>query len=108
MQDAVLGQALDRGHPLPGRLRGRQRAGGDRAPADEHRAGAAGSLAAAELGAGHPEIVAEHLQQAPVPGGQDLALGAVDDDRELHLFARFSCSRQRPLPAVWYGPALSR
>ncbi len=104
VQDAVLGQPLDGRHPLPGGLGRGQRAGLDGAAAEQHRAGAADALAAAELGAGHPEIIAEHLEQAPVRAARDPAPGAVDDDRELHRFACFRRSLRRWPSAGWYAP----
>ena len=99
VQDAVFGQALDRRHPLACGGGGRRRAGRHGAAADQHRAGPAGALAAAELGAGQPEVVPEHRQQAAVPGVPDLAPGTVDDDRDLHQRTCLRARGRRP-PSV--------
>ena len=53
-------------------------AGADRRAVDQHRAGAAAALAAAVLGAGQAEVVAEHAQQVPLAIGFDLDRLAVD------------------------------
>ena len=49
-----------------------------------HGAGAAQRGAAAELGAGHAEYVAQHPEQRRVVIDIDPMVGAVDFDRELH------------------------
>ena len=78
VQLAVLLEALDGG----------DLAGGDRAElgdararrraVDQHRAGAATALAAAVLGAGQAEVVAEHAEQRPIAIGVDADRLAVD------------------------------
>ena len=57
---------------------------GHRAAADQHRAGAAGALAAAELRAGDAQVIPQHLEQAPAVVRRHRPLGAVDDDRYCH------------------------
>ena len=56
MQQAVLGETLDRGDPLPGRVRGGQLAGLHGPAADQDRARAAGAFAAAALRAGQAQV----------------------------------------------------
>ena len=45
---------------------------------DQHRAGAATALAAAVLGAGQAEVVAQHAEQRPIAIGVDADRLAVD------------------------------
>src|SRR4051794_16653561 len=59
----VGGQALDGGHRLAGDLRHLRLAGEGALAVDVHHAGAAQPGAAAELGAGELEILADHPQQ---------------------------------------------
>ena len=51
---------------------------------DEHEAGPAGPDAAAELGAGQAEVLAEHPQQRLGGVGLDGVGHTVDGERELH------------------------
>jgi hypothetical protein len=94
MQQAVLGQALDRRDPLASDLGRRRGARGHRAPADQHGAGAARAFAAAQLRAGDSQILPEHLEQAAAAVGRYLPLRAIDGDRERHWGLLFSPGRQ--------------
>jgi len=60
------GQAFNGGDAGPGQCPDLQRARRRRCAADVHRAGAADADAAAVLGAGQPEVVAQHPQQRRV------------------------------------------
>src|SRR5258708_28878164 len=60
---AVGRKSLDGGDRLALDQRDRHGAGAHRLPIDVHRAGPAGGDAAAELGAGHLEVLAQHPQQ---------------------------------------------
>ena len=71
VEQAVLGEALSRGHPLPVGVGGAELARGDGAAADQDRARAAGALPAAQLGAGDAELIAQHGQQGRVAGLAD-------------------------------------
>src|SRR5258708_795385 len=97
MQEAVLGQALDRRDPLAGRLGRRRDARGHRAPSDQHGAGSAGALAAAELRAREAQVIPEHFEQAAAIVGRDRVLDAVDDDPDLH---RAASPARRSAPAL--------
>src|SRR5262245_39277664 len=72
------GQPLDRGHLAAVGLHGQRDAGADVPAVDLDRAGAAGSLVAALLGADEVESVPQHLQQGPVGRRCHLHLLAVD------------------------------
>src|SRR3954470_24846255 len=64
MQLVLVGQPLDRADLVPGR-RDRQREAGEHPPpVDPHRAGPAGALVAALLGAGEIQVLAQRVQQA--------------------------------------------
>ena len=52
----------------------------DRLAVDQHGAGAAPALAAAVLGAGQAEVVAQHPEQRPLFLGADADLGPVDPE----------------------------
>ena len=72
MEHAPCGQALDGDHLPPVGLVGQHQAGVDRLAVEQHRAGAALPGAAAVLGAGEADIVADDLQQGAAacrPGG---------------------------------------
>src|SRR6202034_1652589 len=84
VQQAVLGQPLDRRDPLASDLGRRGGARRHRAPADQHSAGAARALAAAQLGAGDAEILPDPLEQAAAAVGHYLPLHTIDSDRERH------------------------
>ena len=66
VQPVAAGQALDGDDLLAVDVPHGRRAGAHGLVVDEHRAGAAQGLAAAELGAGEAEVVAQHPQQHPV------------------------------------------
>jgi len=82
MQRAVLGQAFHRRDLVPGGLAGRRGARRHGPEPQQHRAGAAGALAAAQLGPGNAQLLAEHLEQAAFRAGGHLAGDAIDGDRE--------------------------
>ncbi len=77
---AVGRQALDGGDLFPDRVLHRQDAGARRHPVDLHRAGAALGDAAAELGAGQPDLVAQDPEQRRV--GLDVEVVAPSIDGE--------------------------
>ena len=85
MQDAILGQPFDRGDPLPGHAGGLDLARLNRPAANQHRAGAAGPLAAAELGPGQVQVVAQELEEALPFGGICRVIGPVDNECEAHV-----------------------
>ena len=71
---------------LPAARRHRRDAGAQRRAVEVHGAGAALGHAAAELGAGEAEQVAQHPEQRHVGRRVDFALGAVDG--QFHGFSR--------------------
>ncbi len=79
-----VAEALDGGHrgPLadPGHL---GHAGADQLVVQDHVAAPALALGAAELGAGEPQLLPQHVGQALVGRGDDQPLDAVDLDRAL-------------------------
>ena len=72
------GQALDGQDVGAVGLDRQHQAGVDRAPVDEHRAGAALAHDAAFLGAGQADVVAQHFEQRVMDGHVELARAAVD------------------------------
>ena len=66
VQPLAVRQAFDGDDPLAFDRADRRRAGPHRLVVDQHRAGAAEGLAAPELGAGQPEIVAQDPEQHPI------------------------------------------
>jgi hypothetical protein len=85
MQPAVTLEALDGGDPLACRRRERDAARPHRAPVEQHRAGAALPFAAAVLGAGQLQPIAQHGEQALVGRRLDPALRAVDVDQRVDV-----------------------
>src|SRR5216110_2511642 len=79
---AVLGQAFDRGHALAGDRGHGQHAGARRDAVQVDGAGAALGDAAAELGAGEAEGVAQHPQERRVGGDGDRLALAVDGESD--------------------------
>ena len=59
-------------------------AGVDRHPVEQHGAGPAGALAAAELGPGQPEVVAQHAREPPRRIDVELVALAVDVEIDPH------------------------
>src|ERR1041385_5761572 len=78
-------QSLDRRDRVAGSAAERRDARADGAAVEVHRAGTAQRLAAAELGAGEAEHVAQHPQQWHVFVGVDLAGDSVDRERDHRL-----------------------
>src|SRR5215470_8761957 len=84
VQQRAVRQALDGGHPARIALPGGDQARVDDLAVEDHGARAALALAAALLGAGQPEILAQHVEQ-PLPRRHiDRARLAVDLERHLH------------------------
>src|SRR5437016_8951868 len=79
---AVLGEAFDRGHPFAGDGGHGQYAGARRDAVQVDGAGAALGDAAAELGAGEPERVAQHPEERRVGGDVDRFALAVDGEAD--------------------------
>src|SRR2546427_473197 len=79
---AVPGEALDRGHPFAGDGGHGQYAGARRDAVQVDGAGAALGDAAAELGAGEPERVAQHPEERRVGGDVDRFALAVDGEAD--------------------------
>ena len=69
---------------LADRGRRRDAAGADRPAVDVQRAGAALPDAAAELGAGQPDVIADHPEQRRLRVGIDGMHGSVDGQIERH------------------------
>ena len=63
VQLAVLGESLDRDHLCAVVRDGERQAGVDAAAIEQHGAGAALAVVAALLGAGEPELLAQHVEQ---------------------------------------------
>ena len=81
-QGVLPGQPLDGDHVAPGRARQRRQAGADRLPVEQHGAGAAVAGIAADLGAGQPQLAAQHLREPPARCGIDPREAAVDGQFE--------------------------
>ncbi|ORV96089.1 hypothetical protein AWC13_19135 [Mycobacterium kubicae] len=75
---AALGKTLDGGDVRAVMHHRKRQAGVDPPTIDQHRAGTAGSLVAAFLGARQPGAFAQHVQQRGAVVDGDLALLAVD------------------------------
>src|SRR5262249_9186460 len=84
MQHTAARQALDRDDPAPVALTGRDQAGVHRLAVELDGAGAALALAAALLGAGQSQILAQHVEQALPRRDLNRARLAVDLECELH------------------------
>ena len=65
MKLVAVRQSFDGADFLPSRLHREHQAGANRLAFDEHRAGAADAVLAADMGAGLPAIVAHHIGQRP-------------------------------------------
>ncbi len=79
---AALGQAFDRPELRAIGLADRHEAAVDHLAVEDDRAGAALALAAAFLGAGEAEVLAQHVEEAAHAGHGDLARLAVDGEAE--------------------------
>ena len=92
---AVLADAFDGGDFLAGERRDRRDARTHRHAVDMHGAGAALGHAAAELGAGQADQVAQHPEQRHVAGRIDFMLPPVDVEfhRTPRSVGRGSCAR---------------
>ena len=80
MQPTVAGQPFDRRDDMAGGVGDARLAGLDRLAVEEDGARAAFALAAAELGAGQAQLLAQREEQAPIRPGRELPCDAVDDD----------------------------
>ena len=89
-------ERLDGGHLAPFRLHAEQQTGARRVPVDEHRAGAADPVLAAQVGAGQPQAVAQRVGQRHSRLHVELHLGAVDGKGHLgHATLSSACLRHR-------------
>ena len=79
----VAGEALDRRQRAAVAVERELQAGGDGAAVDEDGAGAAFALAAAELGAGQADVVAQHLQGARFDADAGAPFDAVQGEADL-------------------------
>ena len=93
VQQAVLGQAFHRRDLVPGGLTGRGGARCHGPAAQQHRAGAAGALAAAQLRSGDAQLLAEYLEQAAFRPGSYLTGDAIDGDHEPRFHHGFLSTR---------------
>ena len=71
---------------LPGRLHGEHQAGAHRLVVDDHGAGAAHAVLAADMGAGLPAIVADGVDQRFARLDADRVIAAVDVERDVEFF----------------------
>ena len=83
-----FGEALDGAHVAAIDLADGHQAGVHHLAVEEHRAGAALALAAALLGAGQAEVLAQHVEQPAHAGHRDLELDAVDGQVVAHGASR--------------------
>ena len=74
------GHALNRHHLGALGLEGGENTGIDAVPVDDHRAGAALGLVAADLGAGQPQVIAQHLSQKAAGRDVERVRCTVDGD----------------------------
>src|SRR5580704_2092695 len=89
------GQALDRADRLSGGLHREHQAGAHRRAVDQHRAGAAHAVLAADMGAGLAAILADRVHQGAPRLDANRMVAAVDrqHDVDLAAHARFSAAR---------------
>jgi hypothetical protein len=80
MEVAVAWQSLDGADGMAGRVCRADLTGSNRRTIEEHGTGAACTLAAAWLGAGELELLAEHVEQTPIWLGRQLASQPIHDD----------------------------
>jgi hypothetical protein len=85
VQFALVGHALDGGDLLVLRLDAQHQAGADQHAVDDDRAGAAVAGAAAFLGAGQPEAIAQAVEQGLARVGEELGRLAVDVGGDVDL-----------------------
>src|SRR3989442_11743881 len=78
---STIRQPLDRGHGATGGRRGRRDARAHGSTVDVNGAGSADRDAASVLGSGQVQRLAEHPQEWHLGGNVDLALPAVDRER---------------------------
>ena len=78
MQRVVLGEAFDRADLSAVRLHGEHQARAHRLAVDDHRAGAADAVLAADMGAGLPAILADGVGQRTPRLDGDGVRAAVD------------------------------
>ena len=90
VQVALLGQAFDRLDRRPFGLDGQHDAAIHRHAVHQHGAGAAVAVVAAFLGAGQPQVVAEHFQQALPRLAEELGRFAVDRRGDVEFFGHGS------------------
>src|SRR5262249_10206824 len=92
-------QALDGGYRLAGGVLDRDEAGESRLAVHVHGARAALPRAAAVLGAGQAQLLAQHPQQGRIRVSRDGAARTVDGERRIdHLRQNASSSHARPAP----------
>src|SRR5450631_3429911 len=92
-QAAVLTDAFDGSDLLPLATGGEQRTGEHRRAVHEHRAGSAGGIVAAALGAGEAEIAAQHVEQQRARLDGELVGKTVNAQFYEFFFHRDSASR---------------
>ena len=98
MKPAVAGKPLHRGNRASPHLAEGGPAGGDALVAHPHHAGAAPSLAAAELRPRDPELVAQHGEQGTLGGGLHAVRDAVHDEGRGHPVPSLAVAPVRPVP----------
>jgi hypothetical protein len=97
------GETFHRADLRPVGLDAEDQAGPDRGLVQDHRAGPADTVLAAQVRAGVAEVVAEHVGQRPAPLDHQVVVPAVDLDRDrVRIGHRASCR----LSTAWLSAAL--
>ena len=85
MQGVAIGEPFDGANFLALGLHAEHQAGADRLAVDQHGAGAADAVLTAEMGAGQPAIVAQHVGQRPARLDRDRVGSTVDGEIDAEL-----------------------
>src|SRR5712671_5192454 len=99
MQLVAVGQPLDRADALALRLHREHQAGAHRHVVEDHRAGPAHAVLAADMGAGLPAIVADRVDQRLAWLHPDRVVAPIDGEGDVTLFGHLRNSMT--LPASW-------
>ena len=89
MQDVAVRKALDRADFAAVCLHPEHQAGAHRCTIDDHRAGAADTVLAAEMGASQPALIAQRVRQAASRFYADFEADLVCREGDVHRFAGF-------------------
>jgi hypothetical protein len=100
----AIGETLHRADLRPVGLDAEDQAGPDRGVVQDHRAGPADTVLAAQVRAGVAKVVAEHVGQRPASLDHQVVVAAVDLDRDR---MRIGHGASRRLSTAWLSTALT-